>query len=127
MQLYVKNNKNRNEDRDGYLTVATLKDTGKVIATCCFGAENNKNEWGFGYSINQQYWGKGYATEIVKAVIEFGCSLGATDFISECAIENVASGRVMEKCGMHIDHTSSFKQPKENIVYESYVYTVHIE
>lgn len=122
-----KKNENRNEKRDGYLRVATLKDTGKVIATCCFGPENNKDELGFGYSINQQYWGKGYATEIVKAIIKFGCGLGFKDFTSECAIENGASGRVMEKCGMHIDHTSSFKQPEKNIVYESHVYTLHID
>ena len=118
-----KNNKNSN----GYLKVATLKDTGEVIGTCCFGSTNKKGEWGFGYSIKQECWGKGYATEIVKAVITFGHSLGITDFISDCAIENAASGKVLEKCGMHIDHKSSFKKPKTNIVYESHVYRLHVE
>ncbi|WP_102400298.1 GNAT family N-acetyltransferase [Haloimpatiens massiliensis] len=33
-----KNNKNNN----GYLTVATLKDTGEIIGTCCFGSTNKK-------------------------------------------------------------------------------------
>jgi len=62
---------------------------------------------------------------IVKAVITFGYNLGITDFVSDCAIESSASGKVLEKCGMYIDHKSSFKQPKTNIVYESYVYKLH--
>ncbi|MGG7057838.1 GNAT family N-acetyltransferase [Clostridium nigeriense] len=119
--------KREKDSGTGFLTVATLKDTGEVIGTCCFGPTNRKDEWGFGYSIKQGFWGKGYATEIVKSVIKFGYSLGIKDFISDCAIENAASGRVLEKCGMHIDHKSSFKQPKINIIYESHVYKLHID
>lgn len=111
---------------NGYLTVATLRDTGEVIGTCCFGPEKD-DEWGFGYSIKQEFWGKGYATEIVKAVIQFGQSLGIKDFTSDCAIENTGSGKVLEKSGMHKDHKSSFKQPKLNIVYESQVYKLHLD
>lgn len=118
---------NDNNNSNGYLTVVTLKDSGEVIGTCNFGPTNKEYEWGFGYSIKQEFWGKGYATEIVKAVIEFGKSLEITDFISECAIENIASGKVLEKCGMYKDHKSSFKQPKINIVYESQVYKLHVD
>lgn len=115
------------ENSNVYLTVATLKDTGQVIGTCNFGPTNKEDEWGFGYSIKQAYWGKGYATEIVKAVIEFGQSVGIRDFISDCAIENIASGKVLEKCGLTKGHISSFKQPKLNIVYESQVYKLHVD
>jgi len=110
----------------GYLTVATLKDTGEVIGTCCFGPTNRSDEWGFGYSIKQGFWGKSFATEIVNAVIAHGQSLGIKDFKSDCATENTASAKVMEKCGMKLSHKSSFKQPKANIVYESSVYKLHI-
>lgn len=116
-----------NKNTKGYLKAATLKDTEEVIGTCCFGTTNKKDEWGFGYSIKQGFWGKGYATEIVKTIITYGSSLGITDFISDCAVENAASGKVLEKCGMHLDHKSSFKQPKLNIVYESNVYKLHID
>lgn len=114
-----------NMSNKNYLIVAVLKETGEVIGTCCFGNTNKNNEWGFGYSIKEEHWGKGYATETVKAVIRFGESLGITDFISDCAIENSASSKVLEKCGMTLDCKSSFKQPKSNIVYESYVYKLH--
>lgn len=113
--------------RTNYLLVAISIETGEIIGTCCFGPTNKKEEWGFGYSIKMECWGKGYATEIVKAIIKFSYGLGIHDFISSCAIENTASGNVLRKCGMHIDHKSSFKQPKTNIVYESHVYKLHID
>lgn len=116
-----------NNKKNGYLTVATLKDTGKVIGTCTFGPTNQQNEWGFGYSMNQEFWGQGYATEIVKTIIKFGQSVGITDFVASCAIENFASGRVLEKSGMHKDHKSSFKQPKLDIIYETQVYKLHVD
>ena len=115
-----------NSEENGYLTVVTLKDTGEVIGTCNFGSTSRENEWGFGYSIKQEYWGNGYATELVKSIIKFGNSEGITDFVASCAIENTASGRVLEKCGMHKNHKSTFKQPKLNIVYESQVYKLHL-
>ena len=115
-----------NNKENGYLTVATLKDTGEVIGTCNFGSTSKEDEWGFGYSIKQEFWGKGYATEIVKAIIRFGQSLEIKDFISDCAIENVASGRVLEKCGMNKDHIGSFRQPKLDIIYKSQVYKLHV-
>lgn len=114
-----------NINNKNYLTVAALKEIGEVVGTCCFGNTNKDNEWGFGYSIKQEHWRKGYATEIVNAVIKFGYSGGITDFISDCAVENFASSKVLEKCGMSLDHKSSFRQPKSNIVHESYVYKLH--
>lgn len=124
--IFICENRENNEE-NGYLTVVTLKDTGEVVGTCNFGSTSKEDEWGFGYSIKQEYWGKGYATELVKSIIKFGNSIGITDFVASCAIENTASGRVLEKCGMHKDHKSSFKNPKLNIVYESQVYKLHLD
>ena len=63
---------NNKKSMNGYLTVATLKDTGEIIGTCNFGPTDRDDEWGFGYSIKEEFWGKGYATEIVKTIIKFG-------------------------------------------------------
>lgn len=115
-----------NDINNGFLRVATLKTTGEVIGTCCFGFTNKSSEWGFGYSIKVEYWRNGYATEIVKSIIKLGYDLGIREFISDCATENLASGRVLEKCGMNLDHKSTFKQPKLNVVYDSDVYKLHI-
>ena len=101
---------NKKSDNHNYLAVATLKETGEIIGTCCFGRTN-----------------KGYATEIVKSIIAFGRILGIKDFVSSCATENIASAKVMEKSGMKFDHISSFTQKGTNIVFEDKVYTLHIE
>lgn len=54
-----------------------------------------------GYVIAKRCWNKGYMTEILKAVIdELFCS-GFHKIIGRHHIDNPASGRVMEKCGMH--------------------------
>lgn len=116
-----------NNEGNGYLTIATLKDTGKVIGTCTFGPTDNKHEWGFGYSINKEHWGRGYATEIVKTIIKYGHSIGITEFVGSHAIENTASGKVMEKAGMHKESKGSFKQPKLNVVYESQIYKLYLD
>ena len=54
-----------------------------------------------GYALHPDYWNRGYATEALTAVIEDLFRLG---FVTVCAgyfEENPASGRVMEKSGMH--------------------------
>lgn len=112
---------------ENYLKVATLKNTGEIVGTCCFGPTSNPNEWGFGYSIYKSFWGKGFATEIVQAIISYGQRMDIADFISDCAIENTASARVMEKCGMKVAYKSSFLQPKTNIEYVSCVYRYHTQ
>ena len=111
------------EDSD-YLKVITLKETNTLIGTCCFGETKAGNEWGFGYSIHKDYWGKGYATEIVKAIIAYGIEQGVKAFASDCAEENVASAKVMEKCGMTLAYKSSYKQPKLNVEYTSLIYKI---
>lgn len=50
------------------------------------------------------YWNKGYATEALKAFIDYMFSEVEVDKVIACHIStNPASGRVMEKAGMHLD------------------------
>lgn len=53
-----------------------------------------------GYALHPDFWGRGYATEMLRAVI--GALLGTrvTAIRTGAFQENVASLRVMEKCGM---------------------------
>ena len=110
-----------------YPFIAYDKNTGDAIATCSIGVEGGPNQWGFGYCVRKDLWGQGYATEIVKALINFAYSLGIRDFQGTVAKENSASRRVMEKCGMHLDHESSFKKNGTDIVYTSCIYKMHLD
>lgn len=64
-----------------------------------FGKQNYKSAeiW---YKLNPDYWNKGYATEVVKQILNF-CfkNLKLHRVIAGCAIENIASIRVLEKTG----------------------------
>lgn len=53
-----------------------------------------------GYVLSKKHWSKGYVTEAFKAVIHELFRNGFTKIIAVHHIDNHASGRVMEKCGM---------------------------
>ena len=53
------------------------------------------------WTLGQAYWGRGYATEIGKAILQYGFEYGGFDAIIGFAFpENKASRRVMEKIEM---------------------------
>ncbi len=53
-----------------------------------------------GYGISTEYQGKGYAAEAVSAIVHWAVQQpGITSVEAETAFENVASQRVLEKCG----------------------------
>jgi ribosomal-protein-alanine N-acetyltransferase len=54
-----------------------------------------------GYLLSRPYWGMGYATEAARASIKFGFENFKFDHIIGLVHpENIASRRVLEKCGM---------------------------
>ena len=62
-----------------------------------------------GYNLAYDYWNKGYATEALNAVIIYLFENGVNRIVAEHHIDNNASGRVMEKCGMKFTHFSKTK------------------
>lgn len=54
-----------------------------------------------GFRLYRKYWGYGYATEAAKASLEYGFKhLGLKRIVGRAMKENLASIRVLEKCGM---------------------------
>jgi ribosomal-protein-alanine N-acetyltransferase len=78
---------------------------GKFIGTCGY------VDWSpyharaeVGYAMSRNYWGQGLMTEAVRAVFRFGFQRMMLNRVeARCMIENVASARVMEKCGMRYE------------------------
>jgi RimJ/RimL family protein N-acetyltransferase len=55
-----------------------------------------------GYRFLKEHWGHGYATESARASIAYGFDDVGLERIVAVALEtNVASRRVLEKCGLH--------------------------
>ncbi|MBQ8201721.1 MAG: GNAT family N-acetyltransferase [Clostridia bacterium] len=67
--------------------------------------------WEFGYNLRRDAWNQGYATEATRAMIDLAHrTYGIRVFTASHAIANPASGRVMEKCGLHFDHFGEYSR-----------------
>ncbi len=52
-----------------------------------------------GYVLAQDAWGQGYASEALRALQRLGHELALQQMTAQCHPDNVASRRVLEKCG----------------------------
>ena len=68
---------------------------------------NSQNTWHRGevwYKIHKNHWCKGYATEVLKEIIRFGFeAINLHRIEAGCAVDNIASIKVMEKAGMQLE------------------------
>jgi ribosomal-protein-alanine N-acetyltransferase len=83
------------------------KELNKLIGTGGFhnwNLEHRRAE--VGYAISSRYWNKGIMTETLKRMLRFGFEAMALNRIEAlCKIENAASEKVMQKCGMKYEGT----------------------
>ena len=83
-----------------YCWAITLKDSGETVGSIDLVGINSFGVPEIGYVLMYAHWGEGIMTEAVNAVIDelFNNGFGK---IGACHdVNNPASGRVMEKCGM---------------------------
>ena len=102
---------------DGPLVYAVLtKDGNKNIGYVQL-VPIDDGKWEIGYHIAKAYTGNGYATEAVKAFLPvIAEKVGITEVYGIRLLENVASGRVLEKCGFETFFTG--EGPYHEGVYE---------
>jgi ribosomal-protein-alanine N-acetyltransferase len=62
-----------------------------------------------GYALARPFWGRGYAAEALIAVRDYLSGLGIAPLWCCHAVENPASGRVMEKAGFRYDHEDEYE------------------
>lgn len=86
--------------------VVVEKQTGIATGVCgfhCFELDNNEPLIGeVGYLFLPQFYGKGYATLALKACLNYGLVLGIKHWQAVVTEGNIASSRVLEKCGFHL-------------------------
>ncbi len=64
-----------------------------------------------GYWIGSQYWNRGYATEAVGILLDKAFSIGIPKVWGQCLEDNIASYRVLEKCGFRFHHRGVCDNP----------------
>lgn len=90
------------EDLDTYRWIVELKDTNELIGTIDVSKKFLKyGTCEIGYCYGDKFWGLGYGTESLEAVIKYLFEEVELELIyANHMINNPASGKVMEKCGM---------------------------
>ena len=93
---------NRQEDIRNYTFVIENISSQEFIGLLGLKLGNPKYRRGeLWYKLHKDHWRKGYATEALKAVILFGFeTLNLHRMQAGCAVNNVASIKVLEKVGM---------------------------
>ena len=88
----------------------TLRDSNNLIGVIdVIDLSEDKKTAEVGYVLAYDYWNNGYLTEALKAVIIELFNDGVETVLADHHVENIASGRVMEKCGMKFTHFSKAK------------------
>jgi [ribosomal protein S5]-alanine N-acetyltransferase len=65
-----------------------------------------------GYVLDKACWGKGYATEMCRALLRYGfAQLRLPRIVAITDLPNLASQRVLLKCGLHRNGERAFAHP----------------
>jgi len=95
----------QNAERSKIIWAVFLKSDGSFIGELGLSYSGAKYRRGhIHYLLDPNYWGNGYATELVRALLEFGFKKFNMHRIEAgVATENKASIRVLEKAGMQLE------------------------
>lgn len=104
-----------------------LKDTGHLIGAGSVNLlENDMYE--IGYNFKESMWNKGYATEAVQAMITWAKDhLHARHFLAIYANSNIASGKVLLKCGFTFDRFGEYATYDGSETFPASFYVLHLE
>jgi len=94
------------QEKHGHgMASVVLKSTGEFIGQAGIfhiGHYDLQPEIEIGYRFHVKHWGNGYATEVTKALVQWGFkNLDISTIVSFVETENMASRRVLDKCGFH--------------------------
>ena len=90
---------------------------GTHIGELCFKGLTPDGIAEIGYGINDEYQGQGYASEAVKAVSEWAFQQpDVTALEAETDDENIASKRVLEKCGFVLNGIIGEEGPRYSLL-----------
>lgn len=105
-------------EKYGFGTCAMLwKQTGEMIGSAGIQPLAETDEIEVGYSIIKNFWGRGIGTEAAYGWLDFGFTDAGLDRIVAVADEeNIASRRVMEKCGMRFER-NAFHYERQVVLY----------
>ncbi len=109
-----------------YIYCLALRDTNEFIGLIALvmGKPTYKTAevW---FKLHVNYWGKGYTSEALKKLLGYGFrDFGLHRIEAGCAVENLASSRVLEKAGMTREGMKRKKLPIRGEWKDNYFYGI---
>lgn len=119
-------NAQNQQPRNLYVFGIDLKDGDKFIGLIAInlGKENYRTAevW---FKIHKDFWRNGYTTEALTKLLDFGFNqLHLHRIEAGCAVENIASGKVLEKVGMIREGMKRKKLPIRGEWKDNYFYGI---
>ena len=114
----------KQEPRKSYILIIELKDDKKFVGLVALDiGKSNYRTAEVWYKLHSTYWGEGYATEALTRLLSFGFNdLNLHRIEAGCAVENIASVRVLEKVGMTREGMKRKKLPIRGEWKDNYFY-----
>ena len=85
---------------DGVPSAVFERSTGELVGDCGLHFDTGFGEWELAYGFRRDRWGHGYASEAAQACVRHGFDeLGVACIVADVDPANLASVRVLEKCG----------------------------
>lgn len=92
------------------------KESGVLIGLALLKTLVTTEETEVGYRFHQAYWGRGIATEVCRALIEHGFqTAGLQRIVGITHPDNIASQRVLQKCGLRFEKVWPYQHLKVNM------------
>ena len=105
-----------------------FKETGELIGSGGLSWSEEKQVYELGYNLMRKYWGRGLMTEAAKKMVEYGVQeLNAKKIFGCHAVDNPASGRVMEKLGFRYYGNSSYQSFDKQKKFDAKEYLLVVE
>ena len=116
---------------NAYNWVVELKDTYQLIGNISTVDIKRKHaNCELGYCFGSRFWGQGYATEALRRIIDFllkDCGFHLVE--ARHVASNPASGRVMQKAGMHLEAVLSERRyhAEQNRFEDVLIYSISLD
>ncbi len=116
----------KQEPRDSYIFCMDLNDTKQFIGLIALILGKKKYRsaevW---FKIHKDFWRNGYTTEALLRILQFGFNdLKLHRIEAGCAVENVASSKVLEKAGMTREGMKRKNLPIRGHWKDNYIYGI---
>jgi len=113
------------DDPSSFTYGIIVKENNELIGSAGMYYHEDTDTWSFGYNILPSYWNKGIATEAMKELLSYVMSICEVKVIeAEHAVQNPASGRIMEKLGLKYVRDGEYRKFDGSETFPSKVYRI---